>query len=153
MRKTMMLLAMMALCAGAAKAEDIRDLFKATLLDHVDLMTLYRLDQSEPESVRLAMVDSIVRFGSYKGASLIDIQGGFFGNTKPVEGEANVANWIGGIQVRIDPYLKGRIPFPAEWTFVNSIEHGPVVYRDFTNNDWVIRYAVGLSFGLEPNQP
>jgi len=150
MKKMLIVLAAMT-CANLSMAEDIRDYVKATLLDHVDLMTMYGFGEDQGPA-KLAMVDSIIRIGSYQNSSILDIQGGFFGNSNEVEDENQVANWIGGAQLRVDTFLRGKIPFPLHWEFLNAVEHGPVAFRDFTNNKWFLGYSVGLSFGLEPNR-
>jgi hypothetical protein len=110
---------------------------------------MYRLDKGDGEPYKLVMLDSFLRLGQYKGASFLDIQGGFAGNTTSTD-ENKAVNWLGGIQFKVDPFLRGRLPFPEHWDFLNSIKHGPAFYRDFTNHQWVFRYGVGLAFGLEP---
>ena len=94
----------------------------------------------------------MINVGSYKGSSLLNIQLGFFGDPNKQPNEAQVASWIGGIQFRIDPFIKAYVPFDTDWVFLKSIQHGPSAFFDMTNDKWLISYQIGLSFGLSPNQ-
>lgn len=133
-----------------AQAQGLGDYIKATLTDHVVATTLYGFSGNDQGPVKLALVDSVFRIGRLDGASIVDLQAGFFGNSNEVEGENQVGNWIAGGQLRVDPFIKKYVPLPAHYEFLKAIVHGPVAYWDFTNKEEFFGYGVGLSFDLNP---
>lgn len=138
----------MAVTARADIGTDI----KKSLLDHVDTVSLFGIGRQSKGPTKLAMVDSVIRIGNYAGDSILDLQAGFFGDTKPVQGETQAVNWIYGAQLRIDPFLKNKLPVPPEWEFLKALEQGPSVFYNSTGKEWFYGYEMGLSFGLSPNK-
>lgn len=133
-------------------AIELGDYIKTTLLDNVTLSGLYGVRDSDQGAPKLAMTDSIIQIGRYKGSSLISLQAGFFGNTQEDTGEENAAvNWVFGGQFRLDPFVKERMPIQPTWEFLKSLQFGPAVFYDKTNHKWLPSLQVGLSFDLDPN--
>jgi hypothetical protein len=126
---------------GIAKAEPLGDIIKTTLLGRVSAVSQFRNG-----GTKAAAVDSIILIGSYKGRSLIHIQGGF--NKDTTTGEN--ATFIYGVQVRFDPFINEKLNLPASWEFLRSLEHGPAIHYDTDKKGWYGSYQVGLGFGLNP---
>lgn len=129
-------------------ADDIIKSFEASLMDHVVTSTMFGFTKHDSGPPRLLLVDSVIRIGRYENESLFDIQAGFFGNSNNVEDEADVANWIVGGQLRLDPFTRKYINLSPAYEFLNAVEHGLVGYYDFTNKHFIAGYSVGLSFDL-----
>lgn len=122
-----------------------QDLITASLIDHVSVVT-----QFQSGKVKLALTDSIIQIGSYKGKSIFDLQAGFSGDTKPESDEAAAANFIAGGFLKMNTLLADSVHFPDQWKFLNSIEHGPALFYDAREKVWRGSYQVGLAFGLNP---
>ena len=120
-----------------AKADDI---ITRTLLDHVATVT-----QFQSGDTKLALVDSVVLIGSRNGKSVFDLQGGFQQDTA-----SQKEGWIGGGFLKFSTLIQDVVNYPDHWEFLNSIEHGPALFYDFTEKTWRGNYQVGLAFGLNP---
>lgn len=138
--KKMLFVAVM-LMAGIAKA----DMVSLTLLEHVMPVTQFRSGET-----RIALVDSIVQIGSYNGKSILDLQAGFNGDTKPEAGEVSGANLIGGGFLKVSSLISSSVHYPERWRFLQSVEHGPFVNYDFREKNWFGGYQAGLAFSLSP---
>lgn len=138
MRK--MILALLLLCsASVAKSAD--NLIRTTLLDHVTTVTQFRSGET-----RLAMMDSVILIGDIGGKSVLDIQVGFNGATKPEESEVTAANILASGWLKI----RQSIRYAPEWEFLNAVEHGPYIAYDFRRDGWYGGYQIGLPFDLNP---
>ena len=140
MKKILVLITMLTMPCGS-KA----DLITTTLLDNVMTVTQFKSGET-----KLALVDSIVLIGSYKGKSILDLQAGFNSETKPEPGEASGANLIAGAFFKVSTLLSSTIDFPKHWEFLNSLEHGPFYSYDFREKRDYVGYQVGFSFDLRP---
>lgn len=121
------------------------DIITSTLLDHVSPVTQFRSGRTQ-----IALVDSVIQIGSIEGRSLLDVQAGFSGNTKPEADEPNSANLIAGGFLKVSSLLWTKFVYPQQWKFLRSVEHGPYINYDFREKKWVGGYQVGLAFTLEP---
>jgi len=129
-------------CVGVCKAED---LIKTTLLDHVETVTRLRNGET-----KVALLDSVILIGNYKGSSILNLQFGFDSDTKPEAGETKGVNYLAGACLRLDPFLRPYIKLPPHWEFIRAVNHGPSLYYDFRNSGWYGGYNIGLAFGLAP---
>lgn len=143
MRKKMIVGLLFLLMASSAKADN---LIVATLLDHVMTVTQFKSGET-----KLALMDSVVQIGSVNNESILDLQAGFSGETKPEPGEASAANVVVGGFFKVSTLMKGKVNFPEQWKFLNSIEHGAAWNYDLREKDSFFCYQVGLAFGLNPN--
>lgn len=123
------------------------DLIQGTLLDHVMPVTQFQSGQT-----KVALVDSIIRIGRIDGNSLVDIQAGFNGNTKPQPDEPTGVNLVAGGFLKISTLISTKVNYPLHWEFLRSIQHGPAVMYDFRQKEWRGSYQVGLAFNLDPVQ-
>lgn len=144
------LVGLVCLCLMPAmlNAQDILKSFEASLLDHVVASTMFGFTDNAKGPSKLVLVDSIVRVGHFENDSLLDLQAGFFGNANDVTGENNVANWIAGAQLRVDPFMRKYLNLNPTYEFLNAVEHGVTAYYDFTNEEFIAGYSVGMSFDL-----
>jgi len=140
-----LLLSVMLLVPSIGLAQE--QMIVATLLDHV--MPVTQIKESE---TKLALVDSVITIGHYNEQSLLHVQVGFNSETKPDSGEVTGASLIAGLFLRIDALLDGVATFPEHWKFLNSIEHGPMVFYDIREDDLFSGYQLGLAFSLNPVQ-
>lgn len=124
------------------KAEN---LIETTLLNHVETVTQFRSGET-----KVALLDSVILIGKYNGSSILNIQVGLDGNTKPEAGQAQSVNYLAGAMLRVDPFLRPHIKLPAHWEFIRSLNHGAALYYDFRNSGWYGGYNVGLAFDLNP---
>lgn len=125
-----------------ANAENI---IESTLLDHVVTVTQFRSGKTN-----LALLDSIVRIGSINESSILDIQAGFSGATKPEPGQSAAANLVAGAFLKVNPFLDSYVSFPEHWKFLSSLEHGAYINYDAREKAWYGGYQAGLAFGLNP---
>lgn len=132
------------LFASVAKAEN---LIVSTLLDHVGLITQFKSGET-----KLALVDSVVRIGNTKGKSILDLQLGFNGETKPEAGEVSGANLLAGGFLKISSLIGSKVNFPEHWSFLRSLEYGPAVSYDFREEKTFFSFQAGLAFSLSPKQ-
>src|SRR5678815_1248422 len=114
----------------AAVKQDFGEHFEVGLLDHIDTMGMWGFQGNDNDSTKLALMDSIVRFGKIKGTSVLDLQVGAFGNVTRLAGERRFPNWISGAQLRVDTLVRGWTLLSEPLAFLSAIEHGLVVYRD-----------------------
>lgn len=129
---------------GIAKAE-VPDLIQKTLLEHVSTVTQFKSGET-----KLALVDSVILIGNYKGRSIFDLQAGYSAETNPDSGEANAGNFIIGGLFKVSSLLKDKIKFPAQWVFLNSIEYGLKYDYDTREKRDYVSLQVGLDFSLNP---
>lgn len=127
-------------CAAMARAEMIT----ATLIEHVSPVT-----QIKNGETKLALVDSVVQIGSYKGKSIFDLQAGFSGETAPQAGEAAGANLIVGGFLKVSSLIP-QTKFPEHWAFLKAVEHGVAYTYDFREKRDYVSYQIGLAFALQP---
>ena len=121
------------------------NLIVSTLLDHVGPVT-----QFQSGKTKVALVDSVVQIGNIKGKSILDLQIGLNGNTKPQENEVTSANFIAGGFLKINAIIGENVTYPAHWKFLSSLEHGPFLHYDFRLKNWYGGYQAGLAFSLDP---
>lgn len=121
------------------------DLVQMTLLDHVSPVTQFKNGET-----KIALVDSIVRIGSYKGKSILDLQAGFNGETKPDAGEVSGVSLLGGGFLKVSSLVGSVVKYPEHWQFLKALEHGPSLFYDFREKTWQASYQVGLAFSLQP---
>ncbi len=143
MKKLMIAVAGLFLC-GVVKAE-VPDIIQKTLLEHVTTVT--HLKNAETD---VALVDSVVLIGNYKGRSIFDIQFGLSAKTNPDSNEASGGNFLVGGLFKVSSLLKDVVKFPEQWRFLNSIEHGVGYYYDTREKHGYGTYSIGLAFGLNP---
>lgn len=139
--KSFLIVAAVAFSAASAMADTV----EMTLLDHVMPTT-----QFSSGKTKIALIDSVVLFGSHEGRSIFDLQAGFNGDTKPGPGEVSGANFIAGGFLKVSTLIAGYAHYPDHWKFLNSIEHGPYIQYDFRRDEWYGGYQVGLAFQLQP---
>lgn len=137
-----LLLVVVLLFVASARGED---LITTTLLNNVMPVT-----QFKSGGTKLALLDSIVQIGSHGGKSILDLQAGFSGNTKPVAGEVSSANLIGGAFLKLNSLVGDVANFPVQWEFLRSLEYGPAYTHDFREKKDYLSFQVGLSFELKP---
>jgi hypothetical protein len=127
--------------------EGLEDQFKLALLDHVDTVVQFR-----DNDTNIALMDSILMMGHRDGRSILDLQAGFGGETKPEPGEVNQANFLYGAMFNISSLIKDKIPFASDWKFLNSLEYGVAYTHDSRENNDYWSLQAGLTFTLNPNQ-
>ena len=123
-----------------AKAEE--PMVVGTLLDHVTTVTQFASGKTN-----LALLDSVVLIGSYKGQSILDLQAGFNGTAAP---ESAGMNLVAGGFFKVSSLLKDKMHLSPQWKFLNSLEHGVAYQYDFRNKRDYVVYQVGLAFTLNP---
>lgn len=121
------------------------DLIQSTLLDHVSTVTQFKSGET-----KIALMDSVVLIGSYKGHSLLDLQLGLSSETNAEPGEPSGGSFIYGGLFKVSSLTKGIVEFPEHWKFLNAIEHGVSWVYDSRAKDDYVSYQVGLAFGLNP---
>lgn len=142
MKKLMLAVCIMFAMPCLIKAQDI---ITSTLLDHVTVVT-----QLQNGKTKYALMDSVVQIGQVNGKSILDLQAGINGDTKPAADEVNGANFLAGVWLKVNPFLATKINLPEHWQFLKSLEHGPTLSYDFRDMIWTGSYQVGLAFGLNP---
>lgn len=140
--KKVMLTILFMLAVSKVHADDI---FLKTLTEHVTTVTQFKSGET-----KLALMDSVLLIGKINGSSVLDIQAGFSGNTRPEAGKTTAADVTAGVFFKVSSLIRGRVQFPPEWTFLNSIEHGPFFNYDFREHRSLGGYQVGLAFTLNP---
>ena len=138
-----LLIAVLLLSPMSLKAENM---VISTLIDHIGPVT-----QFQSGKTKIALMDSVVQIGSIKGKSILDLQAGINGNTKPEEGQVTSANFIAGGFLKLNSLTAGNVNFPEHWKFLSSLEHGPFLIYDFRLKGFYGGYQCGLSFSLNPN--
>lgn len=146
MKKIMFMLLTLSLF-GPLRPAMAEDLITRTLLDHVTTVSQFRSGETS-----MALLDSVVRIGNVKGRSILDIQLGFSGETKPEPGEVSAANFVVSGLFKVSSLIKDKVDFPEHWEFLRSIEHGVAFTHDFREKDDFWSYQVGLAFTLNPKK-
>lgn len=145
MKKLFLALCLIAGTAVPSKAYD--PVVVGTLLDHVTTVT-----QVASGETRLALLDSVVLIGNRYGHSILDLQVGFSGDTKPEIGEPSGASFLAGGFFKISSLLKDKVHFADHWKFLNALEHGVSYSYDFREKRDYVSYQVGLAFTLNPKE-
>lgn len=145
--KKIMIASIIALMPAMASAIQIGDQVKATLLDHVT-----PVNQFAEEGNRVALMDSVILIGSTNGRSILDIQGGIVSDTRPESANEAGINWAAGALLKVSSLLRDDIKFADQYRFLNAIEYGLFINRDFTQEEWRWGAQIGLSFQLQPNE-
>ena len=128
---------------GTLHAENLVEL---TLLDHVSVMTQFRSGET-----RLALLDSVILLGKHEGKSIVDIQFGFNGATKPEPGEVQAADLLAGGFLKWGVFTNKFLNVPEHWEFLKSLEYGSSLHYNFRDRIWQGNYIqVGLTFDLNP---
>lgn len=144
MKKTVLTIGLILMTSMLKAAEG--DLVTATLLDHVMPVT-----QFQNGTTKIALVDSIIQIGNSNDGSILDLQAGFSGDTRPEPGDPRGVNWIAGGFFKISTLLRGKLHLPEHWKFLNSLEYGPALFYDGRTKEWTGSYIqVGLAFTLNP---
>lgn len=150
MRKLMLMITVL-LLGQSVRSEGLGDLIKTSLIDNVGLVAQYGFEDEDKDGPKMALVDSIIQIGSYKGDSLLDLQLGFFGDTKPEPGDTEAISYIGGAYLRLDPFVRNLVTLPEHWEFLKAIQFGPVAFYDFREKEWYGSLQVGLFFDPKPS--
>jgi len=137
-----LLFAVALLFVASARGED---LITSTLLDHVMPVTQFKSGET-----KLALMDSVIQIGSYDGRSILDLQAGFSGETKPEPGEASGMNLIAGGFLKLNSVVGDAVKFPPQWSFLNALEYGPAYNYDFREKSSYLSFQVGMAFKLTP---
>ncbi len=130
-------------CITNAKA----DMVTSTLLDHVGPVTQFKNGETS-----IAVVDSIVMIGSYKGKSILDLQAGFNSDIKPEPGQTAGADLIAGGFFKLSSLVGDKLHVPAHWEFLRSLEYGVSYFYNFREKRDFLALQVGLAFDLNPIQ-
>ncbi len=138
------LIAVVILLAAPLHAED---LVTSTLLDHVMPVTQFKSGET-----KVALVDSVIQIGSIGGKSILDLQAGFSGATKPESDEVKSVNFIAGAFLKVSSLIGDKVKFPEHWKFLRAIEHGGFINYDFRKKEWLGGYQAGLAFTLNPKE-
>lgn len=133
------------LCMTAVVFLKAENMIVSTLIDHVGPVTQFQSGET-----KLALMDSVVQIGKIKGKSILDLQLGFNGETKPEAGEVTSANFLTGGFLKISSLVGENVNYPAHWTFLSSLEHGPFLHYDLREKVWRGGYQAGLFFSLDP---
>jgi hypothetical protein len=126
---------------GRPAFADLTDI-EGTILDHVEAVTQVQSGQTS-----VALLDSVILIGKYKGMSIGHVQAGV---TSTIDG--NPPSWLAGFCIRLDPFLKNLATLPEHYQFLKSIQHGPALHYNFREKVWRGSYNVSLAFGLEPKK-
>lgn len=131
----------------AADPLGFQDQVKAILIDHVGVV-----GQMTDGENKVAMVDSVIQFGSVNGYSVFDIQAGFAGNVKPDGSEEGGVNWLTGGFFKVSSLIRSKVNYPDHWKFLRAIEHGVKYEYDWTAKRDYVCYQFGLAFTLKPKE-
>lgn len=121
-------------------------LLVSTLINHVHTQTIVDF----AGKTRLELTDAVIQAVPHNGSYLLEGQVGFSGTTTPAAGEVKGVDFVFSALFRVDPFLKGVVSFPPSWTFLSSIEHGPIVGYDMRERHSYFGYQFNLAFGLNP---
>lgn len=142
--KKLLAVVVLLLSCGSVQALDVTDQIKLSLLDHV-----VAANQIADGGNRVVLVDTIVLIGKHNGRSILDLQGGIAGDSRPEADEVGI-NWLGGAFFKISSLIRDQVHFADQYKFLNALEYGLFVNRDFTQKEWVSGIQVGLAFSLNP---
>lgn len=132
---------------SSGHADEIGDLIKTTLIDHVTTVTQFKSGET-----KVALKDSVVLIGSYDGRSILDLQVGISAETAPSADEVTGGNLIFGGFLKLSSLVKNKIKLADHWKFLNSIEYGVAWDYDTREKADYASFQVGLAFGLAPIQ-
>lgn len=133
------------LCMTAVVFLKAENMIVSTLIDHVGPVTQFQSGET-----KLALMDSVVQIGKIKGESILDLQLGINGETKPDAGEVTSANFLAGGFLKVNSLIGENVTYPPHWKFLSSLEHGPFLHYDFRKKGFYGGYQAGLFFSLDP---
>lgn len=131
-----------------AAALQIGDQLKLSLLDHAMIAT----QVDEHGDIQTALVDSVILIGRHRGFSIVDIQGGIFGNARPETVEDAGLKWAVQAFAKIHPFTRDKIRLADEYKFLNALNYGLVGGYNVTDSDWYGRLQFALEFGAQPTE-
>ena len=131
-----------------AHALQIGDQLKLSLLDHAMIAT----QVDEHGDIQTALVDSVILIGRHNGYSILDIQGGIFGNARPETVDEAGIKWAAQAFLKIHPFTRDNLRLADQYKFLNSLNYGLVGGYNITDEDWYGRLQFALEFGADPKQ-